>query len=393
MSEERDSYDAVVRRAFAKAKKHERLHRRQLDQAQRGVELLLEGGYSRFVEQWPERLGDLTGYQALLAGAQTVIFDDPREAAKMAGAALAISRDLSRDLYGEKLVHDFQARAAAEYANALRAGDRLSEAEAELEAAFDLARRGTGSPWLEAHILFLSASLHGTRRRFDEAYVALGSAFALFMELGDRNCAGKALIKKALYAHVHGHSEVAAKENRAGLELIDADEEPKLAVIARYNQVEFLSACGQFREAERQLFESRSAIEAALGRVEKTKLAWLEARIDAGLDRFESAERRFLSAREGFAVLGMQYHAVVMGLELSHLLLRQGRTDEAASFALEAEQVCQQVQVQREMLAAVATLAECFRRKLATPALVAEVISFAVQAEHDPGASLESRRS
>lgn len=388
-----ESYDKVVRRTFARARKHDRLHRKQMDRAEKGVQLLLDGGYSRFVDKWPERWWNLTGYQALLTGAQKVIFDDPREAARMAGIAYAISCNLSCDEYGKELVLDFQARAAAEYANALRAGDRLAEAEAQLARAFDLARRGTGSPWLEAHILFLSASLHGALRRFDEAYVALNSAFALFMELGDRHCAGKALIKKALYAHYHGHSEVAAKENRAGLELIDPAEEPRLVVLARYNQAEFLSASGQFGEAERHLFEFRHEIEASLGRVEKTKLAWLEARIDAGLGRFASAERRILGARDAFAELGMRFHAGVMGLELALLLLRQGRTAEAAAFASEAELVFQQLQIQREMLAAVATLAECLRRKLATPAMVEEVISCMVKAEQSPGDRSEAHRA
>lgn len=388
-----DRYDAVIQRVFAKARKHDRIHRKQIEQAKKGVALLLEGGYSRFLEKWPERLWNLTGYQALLAGAHAVIADDPREAAKMAGVAYAISCNLSRDEYGDQLVLDFQARAVAEYANALRAGDRLAEAETEFGVAFELAQRGTGSPWLHAHILFLAASLHGSQRRFSLAYGALDAAHGLFTELGDRHCAGKVLIKKALYAHLHGHSEVAVEENKAGLALIDPREEPKLAVIARYNQAEFLAACGQYREAERQIFDSRRELETGFGRVEKLKLKGLEAKIDAGLGRFPSSERRFVEARDGFARLGMKFHAVLMDLELAHLLLRQERTEEAAAYALEAEQVFHQLQIHREMLVAVATLAECFRQRLATPAMVEDVISFVVRAEHNPDEKFEIRRS
>jgi hypothetical protein len=318
-----------------------------------------------------------------------MVADDPREAAKMAASAHAIACSLSREDYGRELIYDFKARAEAEYANALRAADRLDEAETAFATAFELGSRGTGSGWLHAHILFLAASLHGTQRHFDLAYRALDEAYRLFIDLGDRHCAGRVLIKKALYAHLDGRSEKALEDNRAGLALIDPEEDPRLAVMARYNQSEFLVQCGEYQEAERKLFELRPELEASLGRMEKLKLQGLEAKIDAGLGRFAAAERRFLEARDGFARLDMKLAAVLMSLELAHLCLLQKRAREAAAHTLEAEQVFRHLQIHREMLAAVVTLAECFRQEVATPAIVEDVIAFMVRAEHNPGEKFE----
>jgi tetratricopeptide (TPR) repeat protein len=311
----------------------------------------------------------------------------------MAGLAFAISFNLDPKTYGAELVHDFQARAAAESANALRAADLLVEAEGQFASAFELAEKGTGSQWLRAHLLSLVASLHAAQRRWSLSFSALDAAKKLLAQLEDRHSIGRVQLKRALYQSNDGRPEEALATNTEALRLIDAKFDPKLALKAKYNQILFLADCGKYREAERAIFEGRREFEASLGHVEKIRLKWLEGRIDAGLERFPSAERRLTEARDAFAELGMKFAAVLTSLELAHVCLRQKRVGQATEHALDAETVFRQLDIRREQIVAVATLAECFRQRVATPTLVQDVIAFVQRAEHHPGEEFEIRRA
>ena len=384
-------YEEPLRRAYSNARKHFRLFRKQLEQAALGIELLKSGGRRLFEEKWPEHLWNMEAYQALLDGAAATIADNPREAAEMAGLAFAISHNLSPHEYGSELVFDFQARAAAEAANAMRAADLLTQSEAHFTNAFDLFQRGTRSPWLHAHLLFLVGSLYAAQRQWSLTFGALDAAHKTFLELGDRHHAGKALIKRALFANYNGQTEVALENNRAGLAIIDPLVDPKLETMAKYNQILFLADCGKFREADRAIFEGRAGFKSALGRAESIKLRWLEGRVDAGLGRFPSAERRLTEARDGFSELEMKFAAALISLELSHVCLRWKKARAAADHAFEAEAVFRELKIYREQIVAVAILAECFRQRVATPKLVQDVIAFVSRAEHNPGKTFELR--
>jgi hypothetical protein len=235
-------------------------------------------------------------------------------------------------------------------------------------------------------------SLHAAKRRWSLAFGALDAAYKIFLKLGDRHHAGKSMIKRALFANNYGQTEVALKNSRAGLELIDPSQDSKLALMARYNQILFLADCGKFREADRAIFEGRAEFESVLGRAEAIRLRWLEGRVDAGLGRLASAERRLTEARDGFADLEMKFSAGVTSLELSHVCLRQKRVRAASDHALEAESMFRQLKIYPDQIVAVAILAECFRQRVATPMLVQDVITYLSRSEHNPGEKFELRR-
>lgn len=386
-----DDYEAPLRRAYSKVRRHARALRKQVERAGKAVVLLKEGGTSRFVAKWPQPLWNMAEYLALLEGATATLAENPREAAKMASLAYAISLNLNPEIYGPELVHDLQARAAAEKANAFRAADLLAEAEEHFAEAFDLAARGTGSLWLRGHLLSLVASLHAAQRRWIVADSALEAAAKIFLSLGVRHHAGKVHIQRALYQNNHGDSEAAIATNCAGLKLIDPEADSKLAVMARYNQILFLVDSEKYRAAERAIFEGRREFEASLGRVEKLKLIALEGKVDAGLGRFPSAERRLTEARDGFSELEMKFAAALISLELSHVCLRWKKARAASGHAFDAEASFRELKIYREQIVAVAILAECFRQRVATPKLVQDVIAFVSRAEHNPGKTFELR--
>jgi hypothetical protein len=143
------------------------------------------------------------------------------------------------------------------------------------------------------------------------------------------------------------------------LELIDHEADPKLALMAKYNQIFFLVDCGKYREAVRNLFAARRDFGRQLGRVEKLKLLAVEGKIDAGLGRFANAERRLSEARDGFSELRMTYAVALTDLELSLVYLQRKKAQAASEHALEAESSFRELKIRREQIGAVAILTEC----------------------------------
>jgi hypothetical protein len=114
----------------------------------------------------PEVYGRYAVYEASLIRARELRTEDPREMVRAAlNAVQAASRlTVEEDGFNEAQIADFRARAAAEYADALRIAGQLPEAELHLQQAFHLASVGTGrvllslrlqevqSSWLQAAI-------------------------------------------------------------------------------------------------------------------------------------------------------------------------------------------------------------------------------------------------
>ncbi len=82
---------------------------------------------------------------------------------------------------------------------------------------------------------------------------------------------------------------------------------------------------GRFEFADEMMRTLRPYLEGHFGETSRIKLAWIEAKIAAGLERWSIAERNYLSVRQSFAAIGMQYHAALVTLDYSVLLLRLGR--------------------------------------------------------------------
>ena len=76
--------------------------------------------------------------------------------------------------------------------------------------------RGTEDELLAARLFNIQASLLGDARRFDLAETALDLVFAIHRRRGDKHQAGRALIKKGIYAGYQGNPERGPAADRAG---------------------------------------------------------------------------------------------------------------------------------------------------------------------------------
>ncbi|HEX2224684.1 MAG TPA: hypothetical protein VHN15_10810 [Thermoanaerobaculia bacterium] len=112
----------------------------------------------------PEVFGSYAVYEASLIRARELEKEDPREMVRAAWNAVQMASriDGEEDGFSAAQIADFQARAAAEYADALRIVGQLPESDLHLQRAYHLAAVGTGrvllsrrlqevqSCWLEA---------------------------------------------------------------------------------------------------------------------------------------------------------------------------------------------------------------------------------------------------
>jgi len=233
-------------------------------------------------------------------------------------------------------VADFQARAWAELANALRVGEQLARADEAITTAFEHLAHGTGDELLEARLLSLQASVLGSRGRFRATLEALSRAQAIHLRRGDRHHAGRALIQAGYYLGYCGLPEAALRTVDEGMAMIDAELDPGLHVAALHNRVDLLVDTRRFQEARMQLRLHRSRLLGGQGLLNRLRLKVIEGRLEAGLGNLERAERAFRTARRRFRKAGSRRLAAMASLDLAAVLMRQGRLGDAQPLIEEA---------------------------------------------------------
>lgn len=365
------AYDAVFDRVFARVETHDRIHEPQAE------ELALGQADSGNGSSAGPR-----GFEEILDRCQTLRYDDPARMVELARFAAFFADRLDPRLYGVRRVTDLRCRGWAELANAYRVADRLHEAEEALEIAAECHAGGTADELLGARLLEIQASLDADRRNFPEALKALDHVHAVHLRQGDVHLAGRALLKKGLYTIYDGEPEQAIRLLEKGLAMVDRERDPGLVLGAVQNLALSLMSCERLEEAQALLRRIRSWDGG--GRVGRLRLRWMEGQIDAGLGQLDRAEQLLDEVRHGFEELDLRYKAALASLELAHVLVRQGRTDDARNRALEAIEVFSGLGISRETLAALLVLRDAFERRIASAALLEGVISKLARLERDP---------
>jgi tetratricopeptide (TPR) repeat protein len=383
--------DAVYTEILERAQRSALHLDREAARAREITPMLIHGGLMAVVREADLPLSGFAMYLALLDASWAVRYESPREMVSLARAAVEVASKLDTKRYGARPIYDLQTRAWGELANALRVADDLDESERAYGMAFELLLQGSGDPYVKVRLYDLHASFLGTRRRFGLAFSALDVVVSLYLDLGERHLAGRALIIKAMYSHYSGQPEVALRLSREGISFLDKSIEPELTFLAAHNRILFLGACGRFREAKKELFLHRSDLNNVEGRVNQLKLRWLQAQVSAGLEEWESAEVAFLEAKEGFEAAGMRFHAALASLDLSLLWVRWGRLREAEDLGSEAADVFLALGIQREALGCVMVLKDAFKKRKATVVLLESVVEFLRQTQIDPDACFTPR--
>lgn len=381
------AYDAALDRVFTATKQKAVEIRRE--QKRQALALLNDG--LEALPELPPHLRGLPFFEALLERSWSLRHENPAEMVRLAAWAQLLSETLGpEDLLDGAQVADLQCRAWIELGNAYRVADELAEAEGALDRAADLLLRGTRNETLAARLLDIQASLYGDQREFGLAEIALDMAYASYRRRGDIHLAGRAIIKKGIYAGYRGDSEEALRLLGQGVELIDEVREPRLAYLAFHNQARLLLDSGRAREARVALFNLKARGLDPGGRVTELKLRWLEGQINAELGKLERAEQALREVRQGFEEADLGYKAALVGLELGAVLLRHGRTDDAIREVLQAADVFLAIKVRREAAASVLLLRRSFEQQKADAALLNHVIGLLRRGEDAAGARIEA---
>jgi tetratricopeptide (TPR) repeat protein len=334
-------------------------------------------------------------YEALLARAWAVRFDDRQAAITLTDLARIAARGLAASGYSSAQVADFKARAWGEHANALRADMRLAEAERMLGEAMDLADGGTQDVWLKARLMDIAASLLAYQRQRRLATEVLDTVYNLYLGLGDLNRAGNALINRARYLGYDGQPELAARLLAEALELIDPVRQPEIASIACHSRILFLALAGRCREARSALWKNRELVEtyAGLGLVCKARVVHLEGYINAGLGDYERAERAFRAALKLLAADDAErLLRGTIALDLAVMWMDQRRVEEACELAADTARHLLAQDIPAEAAAALRLLESAIESQWRSARLFEHVVDFLRRIEHVPEARFEPWR-
>jgi tetratricopeptide (TPR) repeat protein len=354
------------------------------------VELLESPAEAREALLLQERFQTWGVFELLVERSWEVTIPDAAHAEELGLLALHLAGRLDAERYGAALIEDLRARAWAYVANACRSRSDLAGAEEAFGKAREHLGKGTGDRLESAILLDLEASLRRDQRRFGEALTMLERAVSVFLRFGDRPRAGRSLVKVATVHDYAGDPANSIPVLYQALDLIDAEEDPRLLLCAKHNLIFVLADLGRFEEAHNLYRETRALYRSFGEPWVQNRRQWVKAKIARGVGQPERAERLFLAARDGFLAEDVPYDTALVSLELATLYAEQGRAAELKRLAAEMMPVFTSRQIHREALAALAFFQQAAEAERATLHMVAEVATYLRRAQHDPGLRWEA---
>src|SRR3954453_1639207 len=324
-------------RALAAATEREARWRMEEEKLNRSLELLRTSPQIHDAPMLRQRPG-LRGaplVKALLHRSFELRFTDLKAMRALAYTAVRTAESLESDGRSPGALADLQAAAWADLGNAYRLHDEFAEAEAAFRKARAQLRRGTGDLLLLARVADLEASLRNAQRRFSEACKLLDKVYRLYLQIGDRHLAGRALLSKSVNIHYGETPSEALPFIRQSLSLLDPERDPQLFAIGQQGLLDTLVDCGELREAGRLVLTGGLRQSFGAESTPLLKLRISEGKMLAGLGNLSSAERVLTMAREGFLQRDQHYEAALVGLDLLPVLIQRGSYGKAGSTARE----------------------------------------------------------
>lgn len=308
---------------------------------------------------------------------------DVAAAIALAELAIRVADQLDCSYYGAALVHDSRARAWAYLGNARRLGADLAGAEQALAYSESLAEEGSADPLEEARLLELRAALLSDQGWFEEAAASFDAVIEIYEEVKDPHRKGLAQIAKGVSLGFSGRSQTATELIQQGLQLVDAELEPRLALGARQSLAWFLNDCGHWDLAQHQLDSFRASLGEAADPWTELRLEWLDARIAHRSGRHTDAEQQLCLLRQRCIDRGLGYEASMVMLDLAALYLDQGRGVEVRQLTDEMLPIFLS-QLPRHAAAALVELQQAAAGNHVTPKLVRDVAAYLQRARRNP---------
>lgn len=291
------------------------------------------GGYDGLTLRQMQGLHGPPLVEALVQRSFELRFRDLSSMRWLAFNAVQASESLSPERYAPSSIFGTQARAWGGLAHSYSLNDEYAEAEIALEQARTLLRRGSGDPRLLAHLSWIEAGLRTSQRRLSEASELLGKVHRLYLRLGEKHLAGRALISQAIGIHYGGRSRRAIPLLRTALSLVDAEREPQTLWAGRQSLINALLGAGEYRKASEMLLRSGLRQAFAQDALSLLKLRWTEGKLLARIGSSARAERALLAVHAGFLDLAQKCNAAFCGLDLLPVLLSQGKHQEVRRVA------------------------------------------------------------
>jgi tetratricopeptide (TPR) repeat protein/DNA-binding XRE family transcriptional regulator len=311
--------------------------------------------------------------EVLCEESERMVRIDPNRAEALAELALTLAGWMP--LADEQRRPACQGHVLAFLGNARRVRGHWDRALETFEQAQDLqVAGGRAETELDStRLLDLRASLLYDQRRLTEALSLLDEA----LEIGPRGLAGQAriLIKRAKIYEELEQPEMALGFLEQAEPLLDQEPDPLLMHIHRTNVTVNLWLLGRAEEAERRLGELQALAEQLGNDLDKLRLRWLEARIDAALDRRHEAIEKLRGVRAEFQERKIAYDTGLVTLELSALLLEQGEIAEVKELAEEMLRIFAEQEVAQEAEKAFRIFCEAAIQESATLELVRRVMA------------------
>ncbi len=379
-------YDAVIDRVFtsvlARAREM-RKGRMPAALAASSVEALPE------IPQSAPPSAEMPRFEALLQQSWALRNDNPTEMVRLAEQARDLAESLGSPMTAAAAA-DLRCRAWIELGNAHRVADNFSAAERALGRATEIFLSGSQDEILAARLFTVQASTLGDCRRFDLAETALDLVVTIHRRRGDDHEAGRALLKKGIFAGYRGNTEQALQLIEQGLGLLDEERDPALVYSALHNQARLLLDAGQFRAARMALWKAKARGLDPGGWLVELKARWLEGQINAGLGELERAEAAFREVKEGFLEAKLVYKAALVSLELGALLLRRAESEAAAREILAAADTFMALGINREASASVLLLRGAAEQRIVDTRLI-EYVADQLRLSEDAEVALEAQ--
>jgi tetratricopeptide (TPR) repeat protein/DNA-binding XRE family transcriptional regulator len=259
--------------------------------------------------------------------------------------------------------------------NSLRVSGQLHQADAEINKAWKLWQEGQGGDpeglLPEWRLLDLEASVRRDQMRTADALALLDRARAA----APAEAHGRLLLKTASTLEQAGDVAGSLRVlQEAVLQIGEhGDLREKWCVV--FNLAVNLCHLGRFEEARECLDEARNLALELGNDLDSLRVAWLGARVDAGLGRSEQARAGLAAVRDQLVRGRDALDAGVVSLELAVMDLAAGRTAEVKQLAGEMAWIFAAEGIERDVVAALRLFCEAALQERATVAEAQELLA------------------
>ncbi len=265
--------------------------------------------------------------------------------------------------------------ARAFLANGLRVSGRLPEAEVEFAAAWRLWRAGqNGDPDCrlpEWRLLDLEASLRRDQMRTTEALALLQQARGS----APRAVVGRLLVNAACALERAGEISEALEVLREAMPLVAEYGDQRASWCVTLNLAVNLCHLERYEEA-RQWADEAGALASKLGNdLDRLRVAWLSARVDAGMGHSESARAALAEVRDDLVRRRDALDAAIVSLEIAVIDLAAGRTAQVKALAGEMAWIFSSEGFERDALVALQLFCKAALRETVTLAQAQALIA------------------